>query len=187
VSSPPAPPPEANAAPTGNGPEVTPLVSSLPAGPPLFITLSNIYDSDTATSFTVTFDSDQAFVANLQAWAGSIPGQSGNAIATVTDSSAVLHHVLQVTVGAGHAGQVYSFNITVDSSDVSGLTLRPYNGVTQLAGARVPGSQMGASVPVRFFMYGDGTRPAGGGPNHINWSSYTWAQWNPKGTTYPTP
>ena len=157
-------------------------------GPPSFLTLTNIYVSNAPTAFTITFDSDQAFIANIQVWPGSIPGQNAQApLVTVVDAAATTHHVLTATIGVGHAGQVYAFQINVDPSDVTGLTLRPYNGVAQLSGARVPGSQMGASVPVRFFMYGDGTRPAGGGPNKINWSSYTWAQWNPKGTTYPTP
>jgi len=170
-------------------PEIQALASQIPMGPPKFITISNIYDADTATTFTITFDSDQAFIANVQYWAGSMPAANNQApLGTVIDAAATTHHVLTVTPAAGSGGKVFAFQINVDPTDVTGLTLRPYNGVTQLYGAR-PAS---LSVPVRFYAFGGnppapsgGTGGQGGGTG--NWNQYTWAQYNPKGTTYPTP
>jgi len=160
-------------------------------GPPSFATIRDIVDSDTATTFTISFNSDQAFIARVTYWAGAmtyVGASLGNAI----DAAATTRHSITITPPAGSAGKVFAFEITVDATDVSGLTLRPYQGVTQLAGARVPGSQMGASVPVRWNAFG-GTPPApaggtgGQGGGTGNWNQYTWAQYNPKGTTYPTP
>lgn len=158
----------------------SPVQQAIVMGPPLFVTLSNIYDADTTTTFTITFDTDQPVICNVTAWAGSSPNV-GTPLTPVVDASARTHHVITVTPPAGNAGNVFAFQIALDSTDTSGFTLRPYIGVTQLARRATP------DVPARFYMYGDGSRPAGGGANKMNWSSYTWAQYNSKGTTYPTP
>ena len=160
-------------------------------GPPSFVTIRDVVDSDSATTFTISFNSDQAFIARVTYWAGPmtyVGASLGNAI----DAAATTRHSITLTPPAGSGGKVFAFEISVDATDTSGLSLRPYQGVTQLYGARVPGSQMGASVPVRWNASG-GTPPApaggtgGQGGGTGNWNQYAWAQYNPKGTTYPTP
>ena len=158
-------------------------------GPPNFLTVSNIYDGTTSTVINLVFDTDQPCICRVDAYAGSVP-LVGPSVGNAKDASAVTHHVIPVTPSPSVPGGIFAWNVTLDATDVSGLNFRPFNGVAQLGGARGAGQTAfgyNLSVPVRFFMYGDGSRPAGGGANKINWSSYTWAQWNPKGTTYPTP
>ena len=146
-----------------------------------YITLSNIIDSDTTTAFTITFDTDAACICNITAWPGSSPGV-GTMLGPILDASARTHHVLTITPAAGNAGQVFSFSINLDPTDTTGLTFRSYVGVTQLVRRATP------DVPVRFYAFG-GTPPpgAGGTPGGYNWNTYVWAQYNPKGTTFPTP
>jgi hypothetical protein len=148
-------------------------------GPPSFLTLSNIVDIDTPTSFTITFNSDQAFIARVTWTALSEAPAPGSAPATgfAIDAAATTNHSILLTIGAGHAGKNYSFVITVDPTDVSGKTLRPYNGVTQLTGARVPP----IATPIKFYTFGVLYPPlAGGLPGGGNWSTYSWAQYAPK-------
>jgi len=151
-----------------------------------YITLANIIAASNASggAFTVTFDT--VSVCRIT----TSPTNSG----TVTDSSAVTRHTLTVTFSdARNAGQNFGFRIRLDTSDTSALTFRSYTGSLRLNGSRTTGK--GNAVPVRWNMFGDGTRPANGGgtgpllngPNSGNWSSYTWAQYNPKGTTFPAP
>jgi hypothetical protein len=153
-------------------------------GPPAFITLSNIRTSSTNNTFTVVFDTDQPVLMAMDYWSYNDP--------TFTTPGSVLEGVLgthhTISTGAiapvvNRAGKVFGFSLRLDAADVSGKTLRSQQAFVQLVGARL---QAGQQLPVRFNMYGDGTRPAGGGGNG-NWSSYTWAQWNPKMTAFPTP
>lgn len=167
-------------------PEVTPLISQIPMGPPAFLTVSNVAPlplSPLGQRLTVYFDSDQSFISNV-AWYSPddqtiVPGQ-------VTEAGAnAKGHAPVIDLGTPHPGKHVIFTITVDPTDTSGLTLRPYVGVYDMPGARI-GTAL--AVPVRFYAFG-GTPPPGahGGPTGSNWNTYTWAQYNPKGTTYPTP
>jgi len=162
-----------------------------------YITLANISAASNASggAFTVTFDTDQPCICALDYYPSdgritTAPTNSG----TVTDSSAVNRHSLTVTFSdARNAGQNFGFRIRLDTSDTSALTFRTYTGSLRLNGSRTTGK--GNALPVRWNMFGDGTRPANGGgtgpllngPSSGNWSSYTWAQYNPKGTSFPTP
>jgi hypothetical protein len=159
-------------------------------GPPLFVTLSNVKATPTATGFTLTFNSDQAFKA---AAAYSPIDENISNSGSISDAAATTIHSIAINVGTGHGGRNYAYVITVDPTDVSGLTLRPYNGSIRLLGGR-SGTAFGynLSVPVRFYAFG-GTPPApsggtgGQGGGTGNWNQYIWPQYNPKGTTYPTP
>jgi|SRR5215831_7516202 len=171
-------------------------VSSLPAGPPLFVTVSNIRVNPSASAFTVTFDSDQAFTAAIN-WTADTDAPSvgsGPLTGVVNEAGPTLRHSIVVAPAQAAGGKTYTFYIQLASTDASGLVIRPYalDGFVQLTGARTVGN--GQALPVRFYQFGGtpppgagGTQPGGGGPNIGNWSTYTWAQYNPKRTTYPTP
>jgi|SRR5215472_1313768 len=170
--------------------------AALVAGPPLYVTVSNIRTNPSASAFTVTFDSDQAFQAAIQ-WIADTDAPSpggGPLTGIVNEGGATLHHSIVVAPSQAAGGKVYIFYIQLASTDSSGLILRPYalDGAVQLIGSRTVGN--GQALPVRFYQFGGtpppgagGTQPGGGGPNIGNWSTYTWAQYNPKRTTYPTP
>jgi hypothetical protein len=158
-----------------------------------FITLSNIRPIPTASTFSVQFDTDVACKMAMDWWSQNDP--SITASTAVLEGSALTRH--SIAAGAfpagDHTGKVFGFSLRLDATDATGLTLRSYQGFVQLLGARTV-AKLNA-VPVRWNMFGDGTRPANGGgtgpllngPAAGNWSSYTWAQYNPKMTTYPTP
>lgn len=149
-----------------------------------YITLSNVVATPTANSFTVTFDTDIPCKMAMDWWSHNDP--SIVASSSVLEGTTVTRH--SITTGAmpagDHTGKYFGFSLRLDATDVSGKTLRSYQGFVRLIGARTT-AKLNA-VPVRFNNYGDGTRPAGGA-GVGNWSSYTWAQYNPKNTTYPTP
>jgi hypothetical protein len=166
---------------------VTPMAAQITSGPPAFATLREIYARPTATAVTLSFLTDQAVQCSVDWY--PIDENIANS-GTVTDAAATTSHTLTFTPGAGHNGKDYGFRIYLAATDVSGLTLRPYNGTIQLLGARAAGQTAfgsALSVPVRWNMFG-GTPPAPAGGGGIgNWNQYAWAQYNPKGTTYPTP
>lgn len=168
------------------------LAPQIVSGPPNFVTVSNVLPSSTNQAFTVRFTTDQAVICNIQWW--SLDDPSITTITTIVDAGATTTHVFTTAnMGAGHAGKHFAFQINIDPTDTSGLTLRPYIGTVQLIGARA-GTPL--AVPVRFYMFG-GTPPAppsGGGtgsppagPAAGNWNQYTWAQYNPKGSVFPAP
>lgn len=160
------------------------LVGPQGASTTKFITISNVRATATATTFTVTFDTDVPCLMAMDWWSQNDP--------SVITSTAVLEGVARVnhTIASGafpagdHTGKVFGFSLRMDANDTSGLGIRPYQGTVQLLGARTVAKNN--AVPVRWNMFGDGTRPSGGG-GIGNWSSYTWTQYNPKNTTYPNP
>jgi hypothetical protein len=158
-------------------------VSPLVAGPPGFITLSNVIPSSTATAFTVSFQTDQPVICRMDWWSQDDPSVTG--VVTIVDAGATTQHTFTTaSLGAGHAGKHFNFRLSLDPTDVSGKTLRPYFGTIQLIGARA-GTAL--AVPVRFYTFGGTPPPTPGGGGIGNWSTYTWAQYNPKGSIYPAP
>jgi hypothetical protein len=168
-------------------------------GPPAFVTLSNIRTIPSSTGWTITFDTDQPVLMAMDYWSQNDPSLQNPWAGSVLEGVLTTHHsIATAALPAGkHVGYVFGYSLRLDANDVSGLTLRPQQGLVQLLGARAPGQTAfgnALSVPVRFYQFGGtpppgpgGTQPGGGGPNIGNWSTYTWAQYNPKGTTYPTP
>lgn len=160
--------------------------AALISGPPRFATISNVRAVPTNNGFTVYATTDVAIQLQLDYWSQNDPsippGVAGTAPA---EAGPLTQHVFVVTLPGGNnrSGFVYGYNFRQDSNDTSGFQWRGFQGTIQTTGAR---STRGQTLPVRWNMFGDGTRPAGGG-GIGNWSSYTWAQYNPKGTTYPTP
>lgn len=154
-------------------------------GPPAFITLSNIRTIPVNNGFTLVFDTDQPVLMAMDFWSHDDPSLQSPWAGSVLEGQLVTHH--SINTGAlpvgNHAGYYFGYSLRLDANDVSGKVLRSQQGMVQLPGAR---AQRNLSVPVRWNMFGDGSRPPGGG-GIGNWSSYTWAQYNPKGTTYPTP
>lgn len=156
------------------------------AGPPLFATISNVQPIPANNAFQVVFDTDLPIQLQVDYWSQNDPSLPQPLAGTMSEAGPATHHVFSsgaLPGGANHSGYTFGFSIRKDANDVSNLTLRSYQGFVQLTGAR---STRGLSVPVRWNTFGDGTRPAGGG-GIGNWSSYTWAQYNPKGSTYPAP
>lgn len=167
----------------------------MPTSTPYVTSISNIRAIPTATGFTVTFDTDVPVLMAMDYWAQNDPSLPAPLAGSVLEG--VLRQQHSITTSAlpagDHTGKVFGYSLRLDSNDVSGKLLRSQQGFVQLLGARTV-AKLNA-VPVRFNMYGDGSRPAnGGGTGPLlngaaagNWSSYTWAQYNPKMTTYPTP
>jgi hypothetical protein len=154
--------------------------------------LHDVYPSSTPNSFTVKFLTDQPCICAMD-WA-ALTGDTTQTGTTSPDAAATTVHSFTVTPGSPPAvgGQQFSFTLRLDNTDTSGLTLRPYNGYLQLVGARTTTNQK--ALPVRFYTFGGapppgagGTQPGGGGPNIGNWSTYIWAQYNPKQSVYPAP
>ena len=166
-------------------PEVSLLAPQIISGPAGFITLSNVRFTATNNSFTVLFDTDQPVLMAMDFWSQNDPSLPAPLAGSVLEGVLRTAHVIAsgALPAGNHAGYVFGFSLRLDANDVSGTTLRSYQGYVQLPGARV---QRNLALPVRWNTFGDGTRPTGGG-GIGNWSSYTWAQYNPKGTTYPTP
>ena len=166
------------------------------SGPPAFLTLSNVAPISWAPigqRVAIYFDSDQSFISRVS-WTSPDDQTIPPGFFTELGANSKGHAPV-IDLGAPHPGKHIIFTITVDPSDTSGLTLRPYVGTYDFPGTRMPAPIAGISVPVRFYMFGDGTRPPNGGgtgpllngPAAGNWSSYTWAQYNPKGTVFPAP
>jgi len=153
-------------------------------GPSAFVTLSNVAAAPNAAGDTVVFtvETDQAVQLRFTVWDAQNPsvtagGQEGSAILGRRTFSYALSPLT-----ASAQGKVMGYEIT--SLTTPPPTLRPFQGTVRIGAARTVAKNN--AVPVRWNMFGDGTRPAGGG-GIGNWSSYTWAQYNPKMTTYPTP
>jgi len=170
-----------------------PVQQALAAGPPLFVTVSNLRVNPSASAFVVTFDSDQAFQAAVN-WTADTdaPSPGGGPLTGIANEAGpTTRHSITVAPAQAAAGKTYTFYIQLAAADSSGLLIRPYalDGFVQLVGARAAANQ---TVPVRFYAFG-GTPPApaggtgGQGGGTGNWNQYTWAQYNPKRTTYPTP
>ena len=153
-------------------------------GPPAFITLSNIRTAPTNTGFTLTFDTDQPCLMAMDYWGHDDPSLQGLAGSVLEGLNTTHHSITTNALPAGnHTGYYLGYSLRLDANDSSGKTLRSQQGMVQLTGAR---SSRNQTVPVRWNTFGDGSAPPGGG-GIGNWSTYKWAQYNPKGTTYPTP
>jgi len=151
--------------------------------PEVFATLRDVSPAGTAsTTATVRVTTDIAVKLKL-AWypLTEPPGIAGGS-GTFTESSPTAGtRTISISLGAGHQGDVFGFDITAPDAPGTAPSLRPYSGVFQMLGSRVAPN----AVPVRFFGFGGAPpAPAGGGTgaNAGSWNQYTWAQWNPKGT-----
>lgn len=163
-------------------------------GPPAFITISNIKATPAANAFTVTFDTDIACLIQMDYWSHNDPSIPAGVAGTVTETATMRHTFTTPALPAGdHTGKYFGFGLRLDSNDVSGSQMRGQQGWIRLIGARTVAKNN--AVPVRWNTFGDGTRPPNGGgttslgqgPAAGNWSSYTWTQYAPKGTAFPTP
>ena len=174
-------------------PEVNPLAIATPITTSTYITISNVVATPAANSFQVTFDTDIPCLMAMDYWAHNDPSLpqplAGSNLEGVLRTR---HTISSGALPAGnHTGYYFGFSLRLDANDVSGGKLRSYQGHVRLIGARSV-AKLNA-VPVRWNTFGDGTRPPNGGGSGPrlegsgNWSSYTWAQYNPKGTTYPAP
>jgi len=154
------------------------------AGPSLFVTLSNVIATPNAAGTVVTFSvtTDQSVQLNFRIWDAQTPSVSASGTEAAAAAGTRTFAYTLSPVSANPQGKVMGFEIT--SVTAPPPTLRPYQGTVRIPAARTVANQK--AVPVRHNMFGDGTRPSGGG-GVGNWSSYTWAQYNPKMTTYPTP
>jgi len=169
---------------------VDPQAAQIVMGPPKFVTISTVLFRATGTTFTLEFDTDQLVQLTLN-WTRMDPPAdpgTGGVSGSATDPAATLHHVLTATGGLS-PGQLLMLTLNLAATDVSGLLLRPYVTQQRTGNVRMPAPVAGRSVPVRFYQFG-GTPPppAGGGtpPAAGNWNTYIWAQYNPKGTAFPT-
>ena len=155
----------------------------LVAGPPAFVTISDIRTIPTATGFQVTFTTDQS-VQCAVAWTADTDAPSiggGPLTGIVNDAAATTVHSIAVTPAQASGGKTYTFLVQKATTDTTGLVVRPRDGFVQLTGARTPVQAMGQSVPVKFYQFGDTPpAPAGGGPSKSKWSTYAWAQYAPK-------
>lgn len=168
--------------------------SQIVMGPPVFASIRDVLPSSTPTTFTVRATTDYPIQLQMDWWSQNDPSVITAGTAPV-EAGPTTQHSFTVTLPAGnHAGYVFGFNFRQDSNDTSGFQWRPFQGTVQIVGSRASRNQ---TVPVRFYQFG-GTPPPGAGgsappgpgsngPNIGNWSTYTWAQYNPKLTTYPTP
>lgn len=157
-------------------------ISSLPAGPPAFITLSNIRTIPRTNGFSVTFDTDQPVLMAMDFWSHNDP--SLTTAGSVLEGNLTTRHTIDTGAlpGTNHGGYYLGFSLRLDANDVSGKSLRSQQGFVKILGART--TTNGKAVPVRWNMFGGTPPPNGQGGN---WSTYTWSQYNPKGTTYPAP
>ena len=157
------------------------------AGPPGFITLSNLIVGNDASSIYARCDTDGPIRLTYRMWREKDP----SVVYTETESAAAVGKRYQTLPRASLGAMDFSGEIvfveisaTIPPNPVGTPILRSQVGSCRVTGART--TTNGKAVPVRWNTFGDGTRPPGGG-GVGNWSSYTWAQYNPKGTTYPTP
>lgn len=163
------------------------------AGPAGFVTLSNVIATPNAAGTVVTFTvtTDQSVQLNFRIWDAMNPSVSASGTEAAAAVGTRTFAYTLSPVSANPQGRVMGYEIT--SVTAPPPTLRPYQGTIRIPAART--TTNGKAVPVRWNMFGDGTRPQwgggttnrGDGPAAGNWSSYTWAQYNPKGTTFPTP
>jgi hypothetical protein len=162
------------------------------AGPSSFVTLYVVSVAPNAAGDTVVFtvETDQAVRLSVVmkrngATTSQVVNEAGAASGRRTITFAI------TTLGGPVVGEHLLWEIS--SLTAPPPTLRTVqNGSVRMPNART--TTNGKAVPVRWNQFGDGTRPTNGGGNPArsmegsgNWSSYTWTQYNPKGTTYPTP
>jgi hypothetical protein len=172
--------------------EAAPLAIVTPLTTSTFISMSNIVATPTNNSFTVTFDTDIPCLMAMDFWGHNDPSLQAPLAGSILEGVLRMRHsIASGALPAGnHAGYYFGYSLRLDANDVSGGKLRSQQGFVRLTGARV---QRGLALPVRWNQFGDGTRPPNGGGSGPrlegsgNWSSYTWAQYNPKMTTYPAP
>lgn len=136
-----------------------------------FAQISNVGFSSTTQAFSLTFQTDVLVVTRVDWRALSEAPNPGSAPAggSSFDPGPRLQHSFTFNLGAGHEGQTYQFGISLDSSDVTGRAIRPYIGTVSLRSGRTP-------LPVEFHGF-TVTPPV---------LNYTWAQYNPNGTTNAT-
>ena len=182
--------------PEGTGPQIEQQADMPPAGPAAFITLRDITFANDATNIYIRCTTDQATRLTFRMWRTNNPLVVYSETETPTAILGMRYQTLaRSNLGAmDFSGETVMIEIltTVPPNPVGSAYLRPYSGSLRITGARSVAK--GNAVPVRWNQFGDGTRPPNGGGNPArnmegsgNWSSYTWAQYNPKMTTYPAP
>jgi hypothetical protein len=169
-------------------------VPDLPlAGPPPEITLSDIQLQASTTFPKLTYQLSQNIDISCRWNTLDTNAPSVAASGTALDNAGTVgQRSMTLNVGSGKEGLTIWYELYC-ASIPAGKIFRPLQGTFRMPKSRT--SVAGRSVPVRWNTFGDGTRPVDGGgtgalkngPNAGNWSSYTWAQYNPKGTTFPTP
>lgn len=156
---------------------------SLVAGVPKFLTLSEIYAVPGIDMFEVTCLTDGNCTLMLSWERTNPPANPGEfpVRGTVSDVGPTMRHRLAVpddTIAVSPrqgTPQEVRYEISLDPTDSSGRTLRPYIGTLKLR--QTPTN----FVPVKFYEFG-GTPPPTPGGDEGDWNTYTWAQYNPNGT-----
>lgn len=156
--------------------------SQMVAGPPPYITLSNIIMGNDATNMYVRCDTDQSCQLRYRMWREKDPAT----IYTETESSAAVGKRYQTLPRSGLgamdvAGEVVFIELSVPvPPNPATPYMRTYTGTTRVTGRRT--TTNGTAVPVRFNGF---TGPFSAAVPTLgtkgNWSTYTWSQWNPKG------
>jgi hypothetical protein len=127
----------------------------------------------------VNFVTDIACLMAMDYWAQNDPSLQNLAGSVLEGILTTQHSIATAALPAGkHAGYVFGFSLRLDSNDTTGLSLRSYQGMVQLPGAR---AQAGMQTPIKFTTFGTLYPPTpGGNPGGFNWSTYAWAQYAPK-------
>ena len=147
-----------------------------------FLTLRDVTTTPNAagTGFTVSCNTDALCTLKLDWWQMGVANPTINSISDSFPSSA--KHAFTASGLTGMQGSSIGFRIYLDPLDGSGLTLRDYFGTFRSPGAR--GGTTNPPTPVRFYNFGGNGQPLPGNQQG-NWSTYTWAQWNPNGKAFP--
>lgn len=148
-----------------------------------YITLSNVRPVPSTNGFTVYFHTDVPCLMAMDYWSQNDPSLQ-NLAGSILEGQLVTDHIIPSNVfpAGNHGGYVAGFSLRLDANDTTGLTLRSYQGLVQLLGAR---QQAGVQIPVKFYTFGTNYPPPAPGPGAYgngNWSTYSWSQYNPKGT-----
>jgi hypothetical protein len=167
------------------------MPSTLPASTPATGSISEVSWSFNSPPTIVTFRAVTNVIGKLTVTILSSAPDAAPVVVTEGTSAEGPRNVA-LTMPAGSAGRTFRYTISL-APDVTTLRSYPVDGAFRVPGARTVAN--GQAVPVRWNTFGDGTRPANGGgtttlgqgPAAGNWSSYAWAQYNPKMTTFPTP
>jgi|SRR5215831_4802260 len=157
------------------------------------VVLSDVQAAPNAAGDTVVFwvdTGDSSVQLNFRIWDVTNPSVSASGTEASAKSGRRNFSYALAPLTSTPQGKTMGYEIT--STTAPPPTLRPYQGVVRIPGARTV-AKLNA-VPVRWNSFG-GTPPAPAGGTGGqgatgatgNWNQYTWAQYNPKGTTYPTP
>lgn len=163
-------------------------------GSPIIRTIAVAPAVPTSTQATITYSTDIAGKGTFTWWPAGTqrppdPVSTSADTGQVIEGTNVTSHSQAAAAGLV-PGRQYNYDLKV--TDTGGTnTSRTASGTFFMPGARaaIPPPNGPQAVTTRFYNYGSsGTPPAGGGSGTLagNWSTYTWAQYNPKNTSFPS-